>query len=583
MSRLRDLSAELKRRRVYRVAAVYAGAAFVVVQVAELFLPRLGLPDWTVTLLVMLSVVGFPAAVALAWAFEITPAGVRRTEAASGLVGRRGAGRLLTAVVVVMVVLAGGGWWIAGTLRPAPLHRLAVLPLVNLASDPDQDYFAVGMHEALISELARSGVPVVAASSVRRFAGSPKPAREIGAELRVGALIEASVLRVGDSIRVQARLVDAATEEHLWAETYDGEMRDVLGLHRLLTREIAGAVNVTLTGGQRARLAQARPLNPAAYDEYLRGMHAMSKGTPADNAEAIRRLRSAIDLDPADPLPHGGLAAVYSAIGHSAIGTYEDLVRAKAAADHALRLDPELPLAHAVLAEIRFYKDWDVPGAGVSFRRALALDPGLAGTRAHYAWWLQLNGDLDAAIAEMGRAEEIDPLSPRWPAWNAWLQWWGGVPPERALPAARRAVALGPDHPIALTVLTMLLAETGEHDAAIATAERAWPRSDLRGWPLGYAYAKAGRREDAHRALAALRAGHAVPLNLWGIAEVHAALGEKAEAIEALEAAYEERFNWMIWVATAPPFATLRGEPRFQDLVRRVGWPPERARAVAAD
>ena len=581
MSRLRVLSDELKRRQVYRVAAVYAAGAFVAVQVAELFLPRLGLPDWIVTIVVMASVVGFPVAVALAWAFEATPEGVRRTPATPGLIGGRPGVRIAVALLVAGAFLMAGGSWIMGTLRPSSLDRLAVLPMVNLASDPGQEYFAAGMHEALISELARAGVPVLAASAVRRFAGSPAPPREIAAQLRVDRLIEASVLRVNDSVRVQVRLVEAATEEHLWARTYDAEVGDVLGLHRQLTREIADAVEVALTSEERARLRRSRRVDPGVYDAYLRGMHALSTGTPDRPAEAIGHLRAAIDLDAADPLPHAGLAKVYATIGHSVVGTSEDLDRAKAAADHALRIDPDQPLANAVLAEILFYRDWNIGAAGTAFRRAIALDPSQAATRANYAWWLQLNGDLDDAIAEIRRAEELDPLMPLWPAWNAWLQWWAGVPPGELVHHARRALDLVPDHPVSLSVLTFLLAASGQTDAAIAAGERARARSPLGAWPLAFAYAHAGRRAEALALLEQLERDPRGPVH-WGMAEVYAALGENDRAIRSLERAYEQRFNWMIWAATAPTLAPLRDDPRFQDLVRRVGWPP-RVPAIAGD
>ena len=580
MLRLRALSKELRRRRVYRAAAMYAGGAFVLVQVAELFLPRLGLPDWVVTALAIAAVVGFPVAVVLAWAFDLTPEGVTRTEGAGGEAVVPSPRRLLMALAVITVMLGTGGWWIATALGGGSVQRLAVLPMVNVAGDPGQEYFAAGMHEALISELARAGVAVLSASSVRRFAGSVRTAGEIARELRVDALIEASVLRVGDSIRVEARLVDAVTEEPVWVDTYDGEVRDVLGLHRQLTREIADAVHVALAAGERDRLGASREVNPAVYDEYLRGMHALRQGTQEGQEEALAHLRAAIDADPADPLPHAGLAKVYATIGHGATGTYEDLERARAAAGQALRLEPDLPLAHAVLAEIRFYKDWDIPAAGVAFRRALALDPSQADTRANFAWWLQLNGDLDAAVAEIERAEELDPLNPTWPTWNAWLQWWAGVPAAQLLPLPRRALELAPEHPASLAVLTFLLADAGQHDAAIATGERAAARGVLGNWPLAIALARAGRREEARARLRELARGRRGPV-YWGIAEVHAALGENDLALTALETAYEQRFNWMIWAGSARPLAPLRGDPRLDDLVRRIGWPPQSSPTLA--
>ena len=351
------------------------------------------------------------------------------------------------------------------------IQSIAVLPLANLSGDPQQEYFADGMTEELITNLAKiSALKVISRTSMMQYKGTKKPLPQIAKELKVDALIEGSVLREGGQVRITAQLIEASTDRHLWAESYQRDLRGVLALQSEIASAIGDKVRAAITPSERARLARARTVNPEAYESYLKGKFYLNKMTPEGFEKGLAYLKQAIEIDPTDPLPYGGLALGYSLIGHEA--TPDNLIPAKAAALKALELDPTLLDAHEALAEIKLYWDWDWTGAEEAFERLLAQNPNLPEVHAHYSWYLELMGRVDGAHAEMKRASVLDPLTPLWPAWQGW-QFWKTGQYDKTLDGARKALELNPDFPWGLYVLGVGYAEKGMYEEAISAHQKA--------------------------------------------------------------------------------------------------------------
>jgi TolB-like protein/Tfp pilus assembly protein PilF len=465
---------------------------------------------------------------------------------------------------------ANGGLGGAG---PGRIKSLAVLPLVNLTGDPEQEYFADGMTEALIANLGKIGaLQVRSRTSIMQYKDVKKSLPEIARELNVDVVVEGSVLRVGEQVRITAQLIHAPTDTHLWVGSYERDLRDILTLLSEVALTIARQIEITVTPDQEARLAARRPVNPETYEAYLKGMFHLNKMTPEGTEKGLAYLHQAIEKDPADPLAYGGLALGYVASAHGPGAPPDALARAEAAALKALELDDTLAEAHAALAQIKLYRDWDWAGAEQAFQRALKLNPNLTLTRAHYSWYLQLFGHTDEALAEMKRVQEVDPLAPLWPAWQGW-QYLNAGQYEEAIDEARKSLELDPDFPVGLYVLGSAYAAKGMYEEAIKAHQRAGVLS--REWKsgLGRTYAMAGRQDEARLVLAELEADP-TPWDTWFIAEIYAVLGEKDEAFRWLKAAYEpHRHPYVPWIRHSPAFKPLHDDPRFQDLLRRLNFP----------
>ncbi len=457
-----------------------------------------------------------------------------------------------------------------GDTSPGRIKSLAVLPLENLSGDPEQEYFADGMTDALIANLGKIGaLKVRSRTSIMQYKDARKPLPEIARELNVDAVVEGSVMRVGEQVRITAQLIHAPTDTHLWAESYERALRDVRALQSELARTIAQQIEITLTPDQEAQLAARRLVNPETYEAYLKGMFHLNKMTPEGTEKGLDYLHQAIEKDPADPLAYGGLALGYAASAHAPGAPADALARAKAAALKALELDETLAEAHAALAQINLYEDWDWEVAEQAFQSALKLNSSLTLTRAHYSFYLLLFGRTDEALAEMRRVQEVDPLTPLWPAYQGWLYWWTGQY-EEAIDEARKSLELAPDFPVGLYVMGSAYAEKGLYEEAIKAHQRAGVLS--REWKsaLGRTYAMAGRQDKARLVLAELEAD-STPWDTWFIAQIYAVLGEKDEAFRWLEAAYgPPNHPYVPWIMHPPAFKPLHDDPRFGDLLRRL-------------
>jgi TolB-like protein/tetratricopeptide (TPR) repeat protein len=569
--------AELKRRRVYQVAGVYAAAAFVAAQAAEIFLPRLGLPDWTVTLVVVLAVAGFPVALILGWAFDITPAGVRRTESASDAqpAALPAEWRVAGGTAAAILVLAGGGWWLSGiAFAPSPpIQSLAVLPLENLSGDPEQDYFVAGMHDGLISELGRIGaLRVISRQTMMRYRNSDKTVPEIARELNVAGVIEASVLRSNGEVQLGVRLIRALPEEqNLWAETYTRQLPDVRTMHAEVARALAHRIGVPLRPVEAERLGRSRRVNPETYESYLRGMFHVNRGTREDLRLGMAHFREAVEKDPGDPLAYAGMALGYITIAHGPDPPAEALSLARAAAERAVRLDESLAEAHAALGFIKGYYDWEWEAAQRAIDRALDMDPNLAIAHYHQSWFDVLFGRMDEAIAAHKRAQELDPLVPMHTAWLGEIYRMVGRYDE-AIAEAERAIDFAPASPLGYVALGRVHTDQGQHAEAIAAHARAGELAPSWRWAVVRGYVKAGRADDARRLLSDLEAEPVTPWNAWWRAVAHANLGNLDEAFHWLN--YERPHAWLPWTRVLDWFGPIQDDPRFLALLLRMNLPP---------
>jgi len=486
------------------------------------------------------------------------------------------------AMVIVLVVgalvvlgLNIGRWRerLLGGASPARIESLAVLPLENLTGDPEQEYFADGITESLIANLGKIGaLQVRSRTSIMQYKDAKKPLPEIARELNVDAVVEGSVLRVGEQVRITAQLIHAPTDTHLWVDSYERDLRDILTLLSEVARTIARQIEITVTPDQEARLAARRPVNPETYEAYLKGMFHLNKSTPEGTEKGLEYLHQAIEKDPTDPLAYGGLALGYAVCAHGPGAPLDASAQATAAALKALELDDTVAEAHSALALNKLYEDWNWEAAEQSFQRALKLNPNLAQTRGHYSFYLLLFGHTNEASAEMRRVQELDPLAPICYAWQGWQYWWTGQYDE-AIDEARKSLELDSNFAVGLYVLGSVYAEKGMYEEAIKAHQRAGVVDRAWKYALGRTYAMAGRQDEARQVLAELEVD-STPWDTWFIAQIYAVLGEKDEAFRWLEAAYgPPRHHYLPWISYPPAFKPLHDDPRFGDLLRRMNFP----------
>lgn len=454
--------------------------------------------------------------------------------------------------------------------RASGLVSIAVLPLDNFSADPKQEYFADGMTEALIANLAQiEGLHVISRRSVMRYKTERPSLQQVAEQLSVDLVVEGSVVKVGEQVRITAQLIDAATDRHLWARTYDRTMRDVLALQAEVATAIAREVKGTIPVEFSNRVAARRPVDPAAYELYLRGRHAWNLRTPEGFAAAAAHFEQAVERDPNFALAHAGIADVYSMGGSpsaAASSPRENFVRAKAAAERALALDTELAEAHTSLAAVYFFGERNFAAATREFERALELNPGYPTAHQWYAISLAEQGRDADALSHAQQAVKLDPLSGAMNQSLGFVHYYARRY-EDAAKAQRRALELNPQLPLARVILAKALLLAGKYGeiADVVKAAAGPPGGELL-MTLGLAHLKAGDRVEAERILQQLLVQRPQPR--ISLAQWYAATGEHKIALDMLEqAAQAGSFPGALQVD--PMFDSLRADPRFAHIVQR--------------
>ena len=557
MGKLKKFLTELRRRRVFRMTAIYIVTAWVAVQVASEAFPAFNIPDVAIRYVWVAVLIGFPVAVLFSWKYDFTTSGIQRTAAAHEDVAavssltRVDYGVLAALAVVMLATLFGVGQRLievqtetgrAPTTRVIDPNSIAVLPLESLSPNPDDTYFAAGVHDALITSLSKITALMVTSRTSALRVDAKLSVPEIGRQLGVAKLLEGSVLMDGDRVRVIVQLIDAASDLHLWADTFEREVVDIIALQNEVARTIAEVIEVRLTPREEAALAKANPVRPDTYRAYLKGMYQFRQETPEADRRGVEILEEVVRQDPTSALAHAGVAYGYAILGHSPFPG-DAYPKAKLAADKALQLDPELAEAHLALGMYRIYYEWDYKSAERAFKRAIKLNPSLTEAHYHLAWLYEILGPEreEESLVEGDRTRELDPLSPFMVAWLA-DQYRDACQYEKALSLAREAIRLDPEHPIGWVTLGVTYAELGEFDEAIDAhghlAEKpGWA------WEIGTTYAAAGLEDKAREVAVALEQYPGTELPL---AAIYARMGDRESTLHWIAEVERQRVPWYL-------------------------------------
>ncbi|MGA9058542.1 MAG: protein kinase [Terriglobia bacterium] len=485
---------------------------------------------------------------------------------------------LAVVLSAIVVGLSVGRWWEQQASRSGPgrIQSLAVLPLQNFSGDLQKDYFADGMTDQLIADLSQiSALRVISRTTMMQYKGTRKPLPQIARELSVDAVIEGSVLSSGNRIRITAQLIQGSTDKHLWAQSYERDGRDVLKLQGDVASAIADEIRIAVTQQERARLTHAPPVIPAAYDAYLKGRYHWHKGTEQERQQARQYFEQAAQIDPNYASAYAGLADYYWST--DALPPRVAMPQAKQYALKALEIDPTLAEAHTSLGAVRFLGDWNWPEAEGQFKRALELSPGDVEAHRIYSAYLSAMGRGEEALAEARRAQELDPLSIPAQVTAGWTFYYARRY-DQAVEQCGKMVDREPDFANAHDCLGLSYLAKKMYEKAIAECQRAVNLSgnDLnRAVGLARAQALAGNQAAARKALNELSARTRrsyVPASLF--AQIHLGLGEKKQGLAWLETAYADRDQYLTRLKVEPAFDSVRSDPAFQDLMRRLGLPP---------
>jgi len=485
-------------------------------------------------------------------------------------------GLLLVAVVVYVTSIRK----LQTSVTPT-ITSIVVLPLQNLSGDATQDYFVDGMTDALIGDLAHIGaLRVISRTSAMHYKGTNKSLPEIARELNVDAVVEGTVQRAGDRVHVRAQLIHAATDSHLWAADYDRDLRDVLDLQAEVAGAIASEVRIKITPAERSLLRPKIVISRDAIDNYLQGRYFWNRRTEPDLRQAVSYFEKAIKADPNYAQAYAGLADSYNQLGTAMIGglpSSEARQTAEIAARKALEIDNEVAEAHVALGYVDFF-NWNWAIAEAEFKRALELNPNYAFAHSQYALYLVARGRIDEALAEINRAQELDPLSLTMSMTRGYILQ-NARRYEESIDQLRRVIALDPNHYGAHWFLGMAYVANHQFEEAIAASEKAVAlsgRAPAALGVLGLAYGLAGRKRDANRVLSELlQLQKQRYVTLMALCYVNIGLGNKDQAFAWLEKAYQERSNHLAFFKVSPTVDSLRSDPRFADLLRRIGLDSE--------
>jgi TolB-like protein/Tfp pilus assembly protein PilF len=590
---MRSFFRELKRRKVYRVALGYAVVAWLVVQISATVMPAYHAPEWILPIFITAIALGFPVALVLAWAFEVRGGVIEKAPESAGSISAANKRRvwLLAALGLIISALAIGGYWLWHPWRntstafesptaatPAVSEKsIAVLPFANLSRDPDNAYFATGIQDEIITRLAKiTELRVISCTSTQRFKSAPDDLPAIAKELRVANIMEGSVQRYADQVRVNVQLIKAENDTHLWADTFDRKLTDIFAVESEIARTIAETLQAKLSGEEQRQLTRRDTSNPEAYEFYLKGRYYWEKRTGQNLRKATDQFQQAADKDPNYALAYAGLAdcnvLLEDYVGAPASETYP---KAKIFAERALQLDISLAEAHTSLA-YALTNLWQWEQAEEEFKRAIKLSPNYPTAHHWYSLYLLDLGRIDQALAEIKRAHELDPLSPIITTTLTYVYLAEGDV-NSSVAQCKRVIDFDPNFPRAHEYLGLGYLKQGLHSEAIGELQKAVElsreRRQLR--DLGYGYAISGKRAEALAVLKELE-GKYQKREATGqdLAAVYAGLGDKDQAFVWLEKDFQARSGLLAWIRWTTPFDSLRSDPRHADLLRRIGLQP---------
>src|SRR5438552_2412610 len=582
MMNLGNFFVELRRRNVYKVAVAYIVAGWALSQgIAQVF-PVFDIPNLVIRLIVILVILGLPLALVLAWMFEITPQGIKRTETADALPASARPKKYGWVYVVTIGIAVSIGLFFLGryTAResssPArtPAKSIAVLPFDNLSRDPDNAYFTEGVQDEILTRLAKvADLKVISRTSTQHFKSAPENLPQIAKQLGVTNILEGSVQRVADQVRVNVQLINALTDEHLWADTYDRKLTDIFAVESEIAQAVAQALQATLTGSEKSSIAKKPTENQEAYELYLKGRFFWNKRTGVDLRKAIEYFQQAIAKDPNYALAYAGVADSYLLLSNYSFDSPQQLIPpARTAVKKALQLDDSLAEAHASLGLLATLQ-LDLERGNSAFERAIQLKPNYATAHHWFSLGLASLGRFDDAIAEGKRALELDPLSL---VINADLgaDYYLARRYDEAIAQQRKTLEMDPGFYYAHFILGEALAANGAFEQAIEEYRKAHALDDDP-WVLGllgHAYASSGNKTEALKILDQLKELSTQRyVSAYSFAILYLGLGEKQEALRWLEQSYQDRAGSDIaWIRVYSPLDPLRGDPRFEALAEKI-------------
>ena len=578
----RNFLAELKRRNVYKVAVAYAVVGWLVIQVSSTVLPTFHAPEWVVQTLVVLVAIGFPIALVIAWAFELTPEGLKRAEDVDLAMKRRPKSHAWIYVVAVGAVLSIGLFMLGrygfreknSSTVELPAKSIAVLPFDNLSEDKSNAYFAEGVQDEILTRLAKvADLKVISRTSTQHFKSAPDNLPQIAKQLGVMNILEGSVQKANDQVRVNVQLINALTDAHLWAETFDRKLTDIFAVESEIAKTIADTLQAKLTGSEKTAMSKKPTANPEAYELYLKGRFFWNKRTSADLRKAVDYFNQAIAKDSNYALAYAGLADAFAMYPDYGVEAPADAYpRAKSAAMKALELDNTLGQPHAALGLVYANFEHDFAKSIGEFERAAQLDPNYATAHQWINTGLEPTGQFDRSIAETKHAIELDPLSLIINADLAY-SYFNARRFDDALAQSQKTLEIDPSFHVARGYLGLALQFKGQLAEAIpefrtAAASNDEPFSQAL---LGQALARTGMRDEAQRILSRLEErarDHFV--TGWSLAVIRLALGDKEGALAALDLALQQHAPEIVLIKYDPLFDDLRGDPHFEALVQKV-------------
>jgi TolB-like protein/Tfp pilus assembly protein PilF len=573
---------ELKRRNVYKVAIAYAVVGWLLTQVATQVFPFFEIPNWGIRLVVLIIAIGFPIAVIIAWAFELTPEGLKRTESADELPKRSARSHAWIYVVIVAGAISVGVFFLgrytsSKQSAKTPEQSIAVLPFENASNEPNTEYLSEGISEALINSLSElQQLRVIARPTAFRYKPKDVDPRQVGRELGVAAVLTGKVRQMQDALKVQVDLVDAVTGAQIWGAGYDRKIADLVAIKQAIVQEVTAKLKLKLSSEEQRRLVKRDSTNAEAYQFYLRGRYFWNKRTSDGIKQAIEHFQQSIERDPNFALGYVGLADSYIALTfYNFAAPHETMPKAKESAIKALALDNTLAEAHVSLAHILMNYDWNWSAAETEFKRSIELRPDYATAHEWYAiHYLTATGRLKEAVQEMKKALELEPASLVMNTFMGATLYYAGRYDE-AIDQCRRTIEMDPNFAVAHWHLGLAYEEKQALDAATEEFKKAISLSGgspLMRAALSRAYAQSQKKPGANEMLDKLNElSKQQYVSPYEVATIYIALGNNEQAFQLLEEAYAEHSFHLVYLNVSPQFKSVRSDPRFQDLVQRLG------------